>query len=264
MASRSAAIAIFLVFFFESSVLGQWIPRIPDIKASLGLSDGTLGLALLALPLGTLVGFSIVGKIIERLGLRTACRVFLPAWALLFIFPAFAQTFWQLVMALTVCGIAVGMIETAMNTEAARVERDSGTRLMSRCHGFWSLGTMFGALVGGALAQWGVSVALHFSIALPVIALGGYFAASAIPMAIDKTVSADETPKQESSELFRCPSRSILLLCIMPIGIMFCLLAHLHHQVSVEIYIKLNTQLMHHQLQSTKVLTSAYQLIVVG
>lgn len=240
MGSRSAAIAIFLVFFFESSVLGQWIPRIPDIKASLGLSDGTLGLALLALPLGTLVGFSIVGKIIERLGLRTACRVFLPAWALLFIFPAFAQTFWQLVMALTVCGIAVGMIETAMNTEAARVERDSGTRLMSRCHGFWSLGTMFGALVGGALAQWGVSVALHFSIALPVIALGGYFAASAIPVAIDsagvdetsdldvsnnnqaidKTVSVDETPKQESSELFRWPSRSILLLCIMPIGIM--------------------------------------------
>jgi MFS family permease len=225
--THSAAIAIFLVFFFESSVLGQWIPRIPDIKASLSLSDGTLGLALLALPLGTLIGFSVVGKIIERLGLRTACRVFLPAWALLFIAPAFAQTFWQLVLALTVCGVAVGMIETAMNTEAARIERDSGIRIMSRCHGFWSLGTMFGALMGGAIAQWGIPVAQHFSMTLIVIAVCGYFAATALPTSHDENSvdlkdeeQGDHQEIGEPSKLFRWPARSIILLCLMPIGIM--------------------------------------------
>ncbi|MFT7211901.1 MAG: MFS family permease [Granulosicoccus sp.] len=226
---HSSAFAIFLVFFFESSVLGQWIPRIPDIKASLSLSDGGLGLALLALPLGTLLGFSVVGRIIERMGLRTACRVFLPAWALLFIGPAFAQTFWQLFIALSVCGIAVGMIETAMNTEAARIERDSGTRLMSRCHGFWSLGTMFGALMGGALAQWGVPVTQHFSVAMVLIALCGYFSATALPtLAKDSRVKSKhevkEVPQEdgtvEPSTLFRWPARSIVLLCIMPVGIM--------------------------------------------
>lgn len=229
MRSHPAAIAIFLVFFFESSVLGQWIPRIPDIKASLGLSDGALGLALLALPLGTLIGFSIVGKIIERIGLRGACRLFLPIWALLFIGPAFAQTFWQLAIALTVCGIAVGVIETAMNTEAARIERESESRLMSRCHGFWSLGTMFGALIGGAVAQWGVSVSLHFSVALPLVALCGYFAATAIPQTTESAneiagqgaeIADKDAEAEKPSELFRWPSRSILLLCIMPIGIM--------------------------------------------
>jgi MFS family permease len=227
--SQSSAFAIFLVFFFESSVLGQWIPRIPDIKASLSLSDGELGLALLALPLGTLIGFSVVGRIIERLGLRTACRVFLPAWALLFIGPAFAQTFSQLFIALTVCGIAVGMIETAMNTEAAQIERNSGTRLMSKCHGFWSLGTMFGALTGGALAQWGIPVTQHFLVAMLVIALCGYFAATAIPasteddLAISEHKGKDvlkEAMTAEPSKLFRWPARSIILLCIMPVGIM--------------------------------------------
>jgi MFS family permease len=227
--SHSAALAIFLVFFFESSVLGQWIPRIPDIKASLSLSDGSLGLALLALPLGTLIGFSVVGKIIERLGLRTACRVFLPAWALLFIGPAFAQTFWQLIFALTICGVAVGMIETAMNTEAARIERESGKRLMSRCHGFWSLGTMFGALSGGAIAQWGIPVTQHFSVTLVLIAVCGYFAATALPTAIEASPSLVkhgeegdlyEAESDEPSKLFRWPARSIILLCLMPIGVM--------------------------------------------
>ncbi len=224
MRSHSAAIAIFLVFFFESSVLGQWIPRIPDIKFELGLTDGTLGLALLALPLGTLLGFAVVGKIIENHGLRTCCRWFLPIWALLFIGPALAQNFWQLVLALFISGIIVGMIETAMNTEAARIERSSGSRLMSRCHGFWSLGTMFGALVGGALAQWGVSVMLHFLLAMPLIAVCGYFAATALPIVEAEPSSADlnacAEDRQESSQLFRWPSRSIILLCIMPVGIM--------------------------------------------
>ncbi len=227
MRLNSAAIAIFLVFFFESSVLGQWIPRIPDIKTQLALSDASLGLALLALPLGTVLGFAIVGKIIESFGLRTCCRWFLVIWALLFMGPALAQNFWQLFLALLVAGVAVGTIETAMNTEAARIERVSGIRIMSRCHGFWSLGTMFGALVGGALGQWGVSVLTHFLIAMPIIAICGYFAAGYLPLSnsseSDKLVDDDKAPSfdnEESSKLFRWPSRSILLLCLMPIGIM--------------------------------------------
>ena len=221
MRAHSVAITIFLVFFFESSVLGQWIPRIPDIKTALALSDATLGLALLALPLGTLLGFSVVGKVIEHYGLRNSCRLFLPLWALLFIGPALAQTFTQLCIALFLCGAAVGMIETAMNTEAARIERDSGERLMSRCHGFWSLGTMFGALMGGALAQWNVSVVMHFTIAMPVIAVCGYLVATALPVVNSHSESNDLGDEEEGrSQLFRWPARSILLLCIMPLGIM--------------------------------------------
>ena len=241
MQSRKAALAIFGVFFFESSVLGQWIPRIPDIKNSLGLSDGGLGLALLMMPLGTLVGFSIAGKIIEMTGLRNACRIFLPLWALLFLGPALAQTFVELSSALVLSGFAIGMIETAMNTEAARIEKAAGKRLMSRCHGFWSLGTMFGALVGGGLAQYGVSVLTHFLLTMPLIAVAGFVAATALPklgkqsipdLNLDAIISTDAVPvgiESHDSEgavdngesgLFRLPSRAILLLCMMPLGIM--------------------------------------------
>lgn len=230
MYSRSANFAIYGVFFFESSVIGQWIPRIPDIKSYLSLSDGELGLALLMMPLGTLLGFSIAGKLVEVTGLRSACRIFLPLWALLFIVPALVQSFTQLGLALVLTGLAVGMVETAMNTEAARMEKASGKRLMSRCHGFWSLGTMIGALSGGAMAQWGVSVSQHFMIAMPLIAVCGYFAATALPTlnsaesGIENLGYGDtaEIPSTaaEGSQIFRLPSRAIVLLCVMPLGIM--------------------------------------------
>lgn len=80
---------------------------------------------------------------------------------------------------------------------------------------------MFGALVGGALAQWNVSVLEHFVFAMPIIAVCGYFAATALPVVNQDSVEkADNVIEEESSRLFRWPSRSILLLCIMPLGIM--------------------------------------------
>jgi len=68
MTSRKYRYAIFGVFFVESGILGTWIPRIPDIKEKLGLSDGELGLSLLAMPLGTLIGLFVAAKIIEYPG----------------------------------------------------------------------------------------------------------------------------------------------------------------------------------------------------
>ncbi|NND90994.1 MAG: MFS transporter [Granulosicoccus sp.] len=243
MHSHKALLAIFGVFFFESSVLGQWIPRIPDIKSALNLTDGTLGIAMLMMPLGTLFGFSIAGRVIEQTGLRNACRLFLPAWALLFVGPALAQSLVQLCIAMVLSGLAVGMTETAMNTEAARLENVAGKRLMSRCHGFWSLGTMFGALIGGALAQAGYSVVEHFLVVMPVIALCGYAAATALPILgkgadpavavlstavvrdeatarLDEPVDSTAVEINPATDIFRLPSRAIVLLCLMPIGIM--------------------------------------------
>lgn len=220
--------AIFGVFFFESLAIGQWIPRIPDIKASLGLSDAELGLALLSMPLGTVIGLAVSGKIIELLGLRGSCRLFLPLWSLLFITPGLAQTMSQLMAALAVSGVAIGLIETAMNTEAARLETACKKRLMSRCHGFWSIGTMVGALSGGLIAQQGVSVAMHFIFVMPLIAIGGYYVASALPVlsslnessgraSSSAPLSSNEAAK---SRLITLPSKALLLLCIMPLGVM--------------------------------------------
>lgn len=242
MSDRSAAWAIFGVFFFESSVIGQWIPRIPDIKDALHLSDAQLGLALLSMPLGTLIGFAVAGRLLHHMGLRNGCRVFLPLWALLFILPALAQSLIQLMLALAISGIAIGLIETAMNTEAARIEKAAGKRLMSRCHGFWSLGTMFGALLGGFIAHQGVGVAAHYLFIMPAIAVGGYLVATALPSALpaanDAVKSLDSVPLSQAAveskaddgtdsgmsadklALITIPGRAILLLCVMPLGIM--------------------------------------------
>ncbi len=218
MSSQKYTFAIFGVFFTESAVLGNWIPRIPDIKENLGLSVGELGFSLFAMPLGTLLGLFIAAKIIEHIGgLRRACQVFVPLWALSFILPAFASTQWEFVLFLFISGGTVGLVEVAMNTEADRIEQLYNKKIMSRCHGFWSLGSMVGALTGGLLAQAGVAVSTHFAIVFVLLAILGFVVASRLPKPEKLVV---EEPEPVSAPIIRLPSKAIVLLCILPIGSM--------------------------------------------
>lgn len=219
MSARKSTYAIFGIFFIESGVLGTWIPRIPDIKDKLGLSDGQLGLCLLAMPLGILTGLFVATRIIEYLGsLRRACQLFLPLWALSFIFPALAPQQSAFVLSLLVSGLTIGLVEVAMNTEADRLEQHYGTKIMSRCHGFWSLGSMAGALLGGVVAQLGVSVEIHFLVVMPLLAIAGYYTSTQLPVL--NSVAKQKLEKEEKPPLIRLPSKAIALLCILPIGIM--------------------------------------------
>ena len=215
--SRQSTYAVFAVFFVESAVLGNWIPRIPELKAKLELSDTGLGLCLLAVPLGTILGLLLAGRILENIGLRKGCQFFLPLWALLFILPSQANTAETFAASLVLCGVAVGLAEVAMNTAADAIERFRGVRIMSRCHGFWSLGSMAGAVVGSAVAQMAIDVKWHFGILMPILAIAGYLVASMIE---ECQISSANSAHGDDASHFRLPSRAILLLCIMPLGIM--------------------------------------------
>ena len=52
-------------------------------------------------------------------------------------------------------GLTIAAIEVAMNAKASQMERALGRRLMTRCHAFWSFGTVAGALIGGGLRSSG-------------------------------------------------------------------------------------------------------------
>lgn len=76
---------------------------------------------------------------------------------------------------------------------------------------------MAGAIAGSALAQMAIDVKWHFGVMMPLLAILGYVAASKIEE--NEIASADNTHADDASH-FRLPSRAILLLCIMPLGIM--------------------------------------------
>ena len=67
---RARLFALQMVFALNAIGLAVWFPRIPDVKEALGLDVLTLAFCLFGMPVGTMLGFLSVGRIIRRLGTR--------------------------------------------------------------------------------------------------------------------------------------------------------------------------------------------------
>ena len=62
--------------FFALGITGMaWIPRIPEIKSALGLSDGHFGLLLLASTFGAVPGAQLSGRIVHMYSSKIVVRI---------------------------------------------------------------------------------------------------------------------------------------------------------------------------------------------
>ncbi len=211
---RGRLLALQLVFALNAVGLAVWFPRIPDVKAALGLDVLQLSFALFGLPAGTMVGFFAVGRLTRRIGLKATCILGGAAFLISFIGPALATSLPLLTLALFVCGLTIASIEVAMNAKASQMERVLGRRIMTRCHAFWSFGAVTGALLGGGFAQAGISFVTQQIVLQPLFAaLSIHFARQLIDDAPSEPDAPVSAPRR-----FTWPDRSLLMLCIVPIG----------------------------------------------
>ena len=71
---------IMLAFLLQPLAFGNWLPRIPEIQARLGLSPAELALALLGMPIGLLATMPFAGPSVARIGARATVLLTLPAF----------------------------------------------------------------------------------------------------------------------------------------------------------------------------------------
>lgn len=173
-----ARVAVYLLFFLAGAAVGTWTARIPAIKQDLGLSDGRLSLALLAIAAGAVAGMQAVGRLVDRYG---SSRVMIPAALLqgvVLVLPAYAVNLGTLAAALFGFGVVHGVLDVSMNANAVEVERAWGRPIMSSFHAVFSVGGFAGAAAGGLFAHLALSPAATFLSAGVVIALLAAWAAA--------------------------------------------------------------------------------------
>jgi MFS family permease len=169
-ALRRARLATATLFFANGCGLGSWLPHIPDVKIWHGLSDGVLGLALLAIAGGAVAALPVAGALTARYGSQPVSRLAAILFCAVLPLPLLAPDFPLLLAALMLLGIGIGALDVAMNAHAVLVEERYGRPIMSSFHGLFSLGGLVGAaLAAGAMAV-GMPPAPH--LVTSAIALG--------------------------------------------------------------------------------------------
>jgi fucose permease len=187
-----------VVFFVFGALAATWVSRIPLIKDKLGLSAAELSLALLASPVGLLSAVLLVSTLVGRWTSGVVTRWAVLAGSIAVVLPAFAWSLGSLAAALLAFGLTMGTLDTAMNTQAVAIERAYRKPIMSAIHGMFSVGMLFGAVVGAGAAHADVDPRLHFAAAAACLgALGIWQARSLLGPEADVPLrSADEDVDQ--------------------------------------------------------------------
>lgn len=169
---RPAHAAVAGAFLLSGLVFGTLAARLPTLQAGIGLTDGELALALVALNGGAVVGLQAGATLSHRFGSRATLRVALPIFALLLMPIAAAPAMPALAAALAASASVNSVVDVAINANGVTVERRYGRVVLSRLHAMLTLGGIIGAGIGAGAASLGAGLAAHFAT-IAAIGAGG-------------------------------------------------------------------------------------------
>ena len=164
--------------------ISAWGPRLPAIKAGLGIDTATIGLLLAAVTVGAILGLLASTPVLHWLGSRRSI-----AGALLLIAAAMAVMGLALILGsvplvaigFVIVGLGIGILDVLINVEGSAVEQAAGRTLMPMMHAAWSIGVAVGAGIAAACAALGISPSAQLIAEAVLIAAAALGTAAGIP-----------------------------------------------------------------------------------
>lgn len=208
---RRARFAAYTGFAVQGLCFASLVTQVPRMQEAHHLSDETLALVLLMVPLVAGLGSVISGALFPRIGSGLVLRVSQPAVAVTIVLigltgdndPALYAT-------VALFGLFVGAVDASMNAQAVAVERRYGRSLITGFYAVWSVA----GILGGLWAALSNKVDLHLSVCFAVAAAAGIAASLATGHRLYGRTEEGEGPTHEELKAAgrRVPWRPILIV----------------------------------------------------
>lgn len=146
--------AIKLIFLVFGLGISAWAPLIPYVKSRLELNDAELGSHLFVFGIGALIAMSLIGIVMNRVGSRFI--TFLSGIGVLTLLPLLTMASTPLSLGITLFffGITTGAMNMAMNAQSIDIEKQCSKPILSRIHGWFSVGGLLGVSSMTVLLKW--------------------------------------------------------------------------------------------------------------
>lgn len=157
---KSETFQLQLLFFVFAIFIMAWVPRFPEVKANLGLSNGQFGTLISTGTLGALASLFLTGHIVHKFGTKIVIltNTFLMSAALISIVQTKSPTLFLIFN--VILGWGISGYHIAVNAQAFNsIERVKGLTI-ARLHGMWALGALTTAVLSGLIVSY-VGLALH-------------------------------------------------------------------------------------------------------
>ncbi|MCB0655316.1 MAG: MFS transporter [Saprospiraceae bacterium] len=193
-----------ILFAVDSILFGSWVAHIPWLKERFSLDEAALGVLLFGLPAGLLSMNPFSGRIIGKIGIRNACLTGGIGVSLSLAAVVSMPNPYLVFIALYLAGACNALLNVAMNTSASEIERQDQIKIMSICHGMWSLGGMIGAGTTAITLWLHVDPRLHMAVLSILILL--------VVVRVSTVIKALPDVFRGSNQAFVLPNVWLLLL----------------------------------------------------
>ena len=160
-----------IAFFIAGFGIAAWAPLVPYAKARAQLNEGTLGLLLLCLGVGSIIAMPVAGALASRFGCRRVLTGGTIMICLALPMLATVSSIPLLMAGLFLFGAGLGTVDSTVNLQAVIVERASGKTMMSGFHGLFSLGGIVGAAGVSGLLGLGLSPLQATLVVIVIVAV---------------------------------------------------------------------------------------------
>ncbi|MDY0975874.1 MFS transporter [Massilia sp. CFBP9012] len=196
-----------VVFALFGLIMGSWAGRIPALAAGVNISHAALSMVLLCGGLGAVISYPISSFLMARFGARKTIMIAGLALLCVLVSIGMAPDVSRLMMAVLMLGITASTFDVAMNSAAARREKESGKSEMSRLHGLCCAGGLVGATLGSLMASMKIAPATHFLMLAGPLAVLLWLAVNML--------EADEVGEKVEKKKFALPRGPLVLLGLL-------------------------------------------------
>jgi len=148
------------LFGVYAMLIMSWIPRFPEVKANLGLSNGQFGTLISTASFGAVASLFLTGHMVHKFGVKRVilANIWIMGLAYFFIVRTDSSGIFL------ICNVAIGWATSAyhisINAQSFNaMERIYGLTI-ARLHGMWALGTLTTAIISGLVVDH-ISISWH-------------------------------------------------------------------------------------------------------
>jgi len=152
------------MFFTNGVLYSALLPRYPEIKDALDLSNTAFGLTVVAFPAGAILAAGAGGPLIRRFGAPLLTAVGSVLLAIAMGVAGVSGTVVLLFVALMLGGVLDAVVDAAQNVHGIAVERLRGLSIINSLHAIWSLGAASGGVIGAVAAATDVPIGVQMLV----------------------------------------------------------------------------------------------------
>lgn len=166
--SWRARMAVAVLFLANGAIFANLLPRYPEIKTELQLSNTVYGTAIAAFSGGALVAGLAAATLIRRFRSSRVAVVGTIGVGVFVVVAGLATSPAVLAAALFVAGASDAITDVAQNAHGLQVQRNYGRSIINSFHAVWAVGAILGGLMGVAAIALNVSRGTHLVVAAVV------------------------------------------------------------------------------------------------